>query len=196
VGACSKTSRFAISRRIVDSSTVLGAGYCLPLRFAPLGRKPASRKLACPVGQMGSKLPKIPGSSQESGSSRSIICPMLYVWAINLIPAALIASAWFFHYAGPVTLPKSRQILFGCGLASSTLGAILLISFLMVNFVDPSHVGHVNEWGGRLWIAGSVAAILSFPLSCTGRGAQRVLALSSSLTIVVLLYVGGLATSI
>jgi hypothetical protein len=121
---------------------------------------------------------------------------MLYVWAINLIPAALIASAWFFHYVRPVTLPKARRISFGCGLASSTLGAILLISFLMVNFADPSHVGHVNVWGGRLWIAGSLAAILSFPLSCSGRGAQRVLALSSSLTIVVLLYVGGLATSI
>jgi hypothetical protein len=64
---------------------------------------------------------------------------MLYVWAINLIPAALIASAWFFHYTRPVTLPKSRQILFGCGLASSNLGAILLIVFLMVNFADPSH---------------------------------------------------------
>jgi hypothetical protein len=121
---------------------------------------------------------------------------MLYVWTINLIPPALIASAWFLHYAKPVSLPESRLILFGCGLASSILGAILLIGFLMVTFADPSHVGHVNVWGGRLWIAGSVAAILSFPLSCTGRGAQRVLALSSSLTIVVLLYVGGLATSI
>jgi hypothetical protein len=121
---------------------------------------------------------------------------MLYVWAVNLIPAALIASAWFFHYARPVTLPKSGLILFGCGLASSTLGAILLISFLMVNFAEPSHVGHVNVGEGRRWIAGSVAAILRFPLSCTGRGAPRVLALSSSLTIVVLLYVGGLATSI
>jgi hypothetical protein len=140
--------------------------------------------------------PRFPGASRESGSSRSIICSMLYVWAINLIPAALIASAWFFHYVRPVTLPKARRISFGCGLASSTLGAILLISFLMVNFADPSHVGHVNVWGGRLWIAGSLAAILSFPLSCSGRGAQRVLALSSSLTIVVLLYVGGLATSI
>jgi hypothetical protein len=138
----------------------------------------------------------VPGNFAGIRSSRSIICSMLYVWAINLIPAALIASAWFFHYTRPVTLPKSRLILFGCGLASSTLGAILLISFLMVNFADPSHVGHVNVWGGRLWIAGSLAAILSFPLSCSGRGAQRVLALSSSLTIVVLLYVGGLATSI
>jgi hypothetical protein len=121
---------------------------------------------------------------------------MLYVWAVNLVPAALIASAWFFNYARPLALPKSRLVLFGCGLASGTLGAILLISFLMVNFADPSHVGHVNVWGGRLWIAGSVAAILSFPLSCTGKGTQRVLALSSSLTIVVLLYIGALATSI
>jgi hypothetical protein len=126
----------------------------------------------------------------------SIICSMLYVWTINLIPAALIASAWFFHYSRPVTLPKSRRILFGCGLALSTLAATLLISFLVVSFLDPSHVGHVNVWGGRLWIAGSLAAILSLPLSCIGRGAQRVLCSLSSLAIIVLLYVGGLATSI
>jgi hypothetical protein len=121
---------------------------------------------------------------------------MLYVWAINLIPAALIASAWFFHYIRLVTLPKSRRILFGCGLATSTFGAILLISFLMVSFADPSYVGHVNVWGGRLLIAGFLMAIVSFSLTCTGKGAQRVLAVSSSLTLVVLLYVGGLATSI
>ena len=121
---------------------------------------------------------------------------MLYVWAINLIPAALIASTWSFHYTRPVALPKSRRVLFGCGLVSSTFGAKVLIGFLVVNFVDLSHLGHVNVWGGRLWIAGAAMAIVSFPLSCTGKGAQRVLAVSSSLTLVVLLYVGGLATSI
>jgi hypothetical protein len=121
---------------------------------------------------------------------------MLYVLAINLIPAALIASALFFHYTRPVAFPKSKRVLFGCGLVSGTFGAILLISFLMVSFVDPSHLGHVNVWGGRLWIAGASMAIVSFPLSCTGKGAQRLLAVSSSLTLVVLLYVGGLATSI
>jgi hypothetical protein len=108
----------------------------------------------------------------------------------------LIVSAWFCHYTRPVTLPKSRRILFGCGLVSSTLGAILLISFLMVSFADPSHVGYVNAWGGRLLITGFLTAIVSFSLTFTGRGAQRVLAASSSLTLVVLLYVGGLATSI
>jgi hypothetical protein len=107
---------------------------------------------------------------------------MLYVWAINLIPAALIASAWFFHYNRLVTLPKSRRILFGCGLATSTFGAILLISFLMVSFADPSYVGHVNVWGGRLLITGFLMAIVGFSLTCTGKGAQRVLAVSSSLT--------------
>jgi hypothetical protein len=121
---------------------------------------------------------------------------MLYVLPINLIPAALIASALFFHYTRPVALPQGKRVLFGCGLVSGTFGAILLISFLMVNFVDPSHIGHVNVWGGRLWIAGAAMVIVSFPLSSTGKGAQRLLAVSNSLTLVVLLYVGGLATSI
>jgi hypothetical protein len=121
---------------------------------------------------------------------------MLYVLAVNLIPAVLIASALFFHYTRPVALLKSKQVLFGCGLVSGTLGAILLISFLTINFVDPSHIGHVNMWGGRVWIAAALMAIVSFPLSCMGKGAQRLLAVFSSLTLVVLLYVGGLATSI
>jgi hypothetical protein len=121
---------------------------------------------------------------------------MLYVLGINLIPAALIASALFLHYTKPFALPLGRRVLFGCGLVSGTFGAILLISFLMVNFVDPSHLRHVNVWGGRLWIAGAAMAIVSFPLSCTGKGAQRWLAVSNSLALVVLLYVGGLATSI
>ena len=64
--------------------------------------------------------------------------------AINLIPAAMVASTWFFHYTRPVALPKNRRVLFGCGLVSSTFGALLLIGFLMVSFVDPSHLGHVT----------------------------------------------------
>jgi hypothetical protein len=87
-------------------------------------------------------------------------------------------------------------MLFGCGLVSSTFGAILLISFLMVSFADPSRVGHVNVWGGRLLITGFLMAIVSFSLTFAGKGPQRVLAASSSLTLIVLLYVGGLATSI
>jgi hypothetical protein len=121
---------------------------------------------------------------------------MLYLWAINLIPAALIAAAGFCHHTRPVTLSKRRRILFGCGLASSALGAILLISFLIVSFADPSHVGHVNAWGGRLLMTGFLMAILSLPLTFSGKGAQRLLAASSSATLFVFLYVGGLATSI
>src|SRR5277367_5976810 len=135
-------------------------------------------------------------ASPGSRPSRSIICSMLYVWAINLIPAALIVSAWIFNYLRPASLPKSRRFLFGCGLAANTLGAILLIGFLTISFADPSYVGHVNVWSGRVFIASFLMAIASFALACTGKGAPRVLAVSSSLTLVVLLYVGGLATSI
>jgi hypothetical protein len=121
---------------------------------------------------------------------------MLYVWAINLIPAALIVSAWILNYTRPASLPRSRRMLFGFGLTANTLGVILLIGFLTVSLADPSYVGHVSVWGGRLLIASFLMAIVSFALTCTGNGTQRVLAVLSSLTLVVLLYVGGLATSI
>jgi hypothetical protein len=121
---------------------------------------------------------------------------MLYLWAINLIPVALIVAAWFCHYTRPVTLSKSRRTLFGCGLVTSAFGTMLLISFLGVNFADPSHVGHLNVWGGRLLMTGFLVAILSLLLSFTGKGLQRVLSASSCATLIVLLYIGGLATSI
>jgi hypothetical protein len=121
---------------------------------------------------------------------------MLYLWAINLIPVALIVSAWYCHYTRPVTLSKTRRVLFGYGLVSSAFGAILLISFLVVSFADPSHVGHVNVWGGRLLMTGFLVTIVSFFLTFAGRGAQRALAVSSSLTLLILLYIGGLASSI
>jgi hypothetical protein len=121
---------------------------------------------------------------------------MFYVWAINLIPAALIIAAWVCHYVRPVPLSKSRRILFGCGLVTNTVGAILLISFLIVNFADPSHVGHVNVLGGRLLIIGFLVALLSFALAFIGKGAERVLSALSGTALIVLFYIGGLATSI
>ena len=121
---------------------------------------------------------------------------MLYLWAINLIPIMLIAAALFCHFTRPVTLSKVRRILFGCGFVISAFGGMLLISFLLVSLADPSYVGHVNAWGGRLLVVGFVAAVVSLFLAFTGKGAQRVLAASSSATLVVLLYIGGLATSI
>jgi hypothetical protein len=121
---------------------------------------------------------------------------MPYVLGINLIPMALLAIALFFHCTKPVALPKSKRALFGLGIVSGIFGAVLLIGFLTISFVDPSHVGYVNVWGGRVWIAAASMAIVSFPLSCMGKGPQRLLAVFSSLTLVILLYVGGLATSI
>jgi hypothetical protein len=79
---------------------------------------------------------------------------------------------------------------------SSGFGAILLIIYLMVSLADPSDVGHVNELGGKLLMTGFLIAIVSVCLTFTGKGVQRVLAASSSLALLVLLYIGGLATSI
>ena len=66
----------------------------------------------------------------------------------------------------------------------------------MVNIADPSHVGHVNVWDGRLLIAGFSTALVSVALSSTGRGIARALSASSSFALIVLFYIDGLATSI
>ena len=121
---------------------------------------------------------------------------MLYFWAVNLIPLALIIGAWIRQYTRPMALSKRRQILFILGLITSTVGSVVLISFLMVNVADPSHVGHVNVWDGRLWISGFVAALTGLALALTGKGTVRMLSALSSVALIVLLYIDGLATSI
>jgi hypothetical protein len=121
---------------------------------------------------------------------------MFYFWAVNFIPLALIIGAWVRQYARPIALSKSRQILFIFGLITSTIGSAVLISFLIVNVTDPSHVGHVNVWDGRLWISGFVTALAGLALAFTGKGIVRVLSALSSVALIVLLYIDGLATSI
>jgi hypothetical protein len=121
---------------------------------------------------------------------------MSFVLAVNLIPIVLMAAALLLQRNKPVPVLKRKRIMFECGIAFGTIGAVLLIGFLAINFIDPSHVGHVNAWGGRVWIAATSMAIVSLPLSCMGSGPQRLLAVAGTLVLVVLLYVGGLATSI
>jgi lysylphosphatidylglycerol synthetase-like protein (DUF2156 family) len=121
---------------------------------------------------------------------------MFYVWAINLIPVALIGAALACQHARPITLSRGRRVLFGCGLTTSIIGSALLISFLAVNFADPSRVGHVNIWDGRLLIAGFLTALVSLALAFSGKGISRALSALSSIALIVLFYIDGLATSI
>ncbi|MGB6933691.1 MAG: hypothetical protein WBD91_13010 [Acidobacteriaceae bacterium] len=108
----------------------------------------------------------------------------------------MIVAAWVCYYSTPVTLSKGRRIPFGCGLVAGVIGSILLISFLIVSFADPSHVGHVNVWDGRLMMSGFLVAFVSLSLALTGKGVPRLLSALSSIALLVLLYIGGLATSI
>jgi len=121
---------------------------------------------------------------------------MFYVWAINLIPMALIGVALACQHTRPIALSKGRRVLFGCGLTTNTIGSALLISFLIVNFADPSQVGHVNIWDGRLLIAGFLTALVSLALAFSGKGIARALSVLSSTALIVLFYIDGLATSI
>ena len=123
-------------------------------------------------------------------------CEMFYVWAINLIPVALIGAALVCQHTRPITLSKGRRVLFVCGLTTNTIGSALLISFLTVNFADPSHVGHVNIWDGRLLISGFFTALVSLTLAFSGKGMVRALSALSSTALIVLFYIDGLATSI
>ena len=117
-------------------------------------------------------------------------------WLLNLIPALLTLAAWVCRRRRPSALSNQRQILFSAGLMVGGLGSMILLSFDILNIADPSRVGHVNVWDGRLLIAGSSAALVGLALAVTGRGLERVLSLLSGTALAVLMYVNGLATSI
>ncbi len=117
-------------------------------------------------------------------------------WLLNLLPALLTLAAWVHRHRKPSALSNQRRILFGAGLVVGGLGAVILVSFVILNIADPSRVGHVNVWDGRLLIAGFSAALVGLALALTGRGLERVLSFLSGTALAVLMYVNGLATSI
>jgi hypothetical protein len=117
-------------------------------------------------------------------------------WLLNLLPALLTLAAWVRRHRKPSVLSNQRRILFGAGLVVGGLGAVILVSFVILNIADPSRVGHVNVWDGRLLIAGFSAALVGLALALTGRGLERVLSFLSGTALAVLMYVNGLATSI
>ena len=121
---------------------------------------------------------------------------MLPILTLNLIPTALITLAWVFYSRRRIVLPRIRRILFACGLVLGTIASILLLVFLRMIFLHPSSVGHVNERAGGVLLVAVLVAFISTPLAWTGRNAERLLATVCGLSLIVLLYLAGLATSI
>jgi hypothetical protein len=121
---------------------------------------------------------------------------VMLFWLLNLLPALLALAAWVCRHRKPRAISNQRRTLFGAGLLVGGLGAVILVSFVILNIADPSRVGHVNVWDGRLLIAGFAAALVDVALAVTGRGLERVLSLLSGIALAVLMYVNGLATSI
>jgi hypothetical protein len=121
---------------------------------------------------------------------------VMLFWLLNLLPALLTLAAWVRRQRKPSAISNQRRIMFAAGLMVDALGAVILVSFISLNIADPSRVGHVNVWDGRLWIAGFAAALVGLALAATGRGLERVLSLLGGTALAVLMYVNGLATSI
>jgi hypothetical protein len=87
-------------------------------------------------------------------------------------------------------------VLFVCGLMTGTIASILLLVFLRVSFLNPSSVEHVNVTAGEILMTAFLVAFISIPLAWAGRNAERGLATACGLSLIVLLYMAGLATSI
>ena len=79
---------------------------------------------------------------------------VMLFWFLNLLPALLTLAAWIRRHRNPSAISNQRRILFGAGLLIGVLGSLILVSFVILNIADPSRVGNVNVWDGRLSIAG------------------------------------------
>jgi hypothetical protein len=79
---------------------------------------------------------------------------------------------------------------------TGTIASILLLVFLRVSFLNPSSVEHVNVTAGEILMTAFLVAFISIPLAWAGRNAERGLATACGLSLIVLLYMAGLATSI
>jgi hypothetical protein len=121
---------------------------------------------------------------------------MLPVIALNLIPSVLITLAWVFYWRSTVILRPFSKVLFPCGLLLGTIASVLLLVWLRSITLHPSSIRNVNGQAGDLLIEGLLVAVVSEPLSWFGKGPERVLVAACGLSLIVLFYVGGMATSI
>jgi hypothetical protein len=89
-----------------------------------------------------------------------------------------------------------RATSFRAGLIATTIGSLLLPGFWLYGFVTQGGPSALKFADAAFWLPSVGLALLSVPLSCFGIGVARVLTLLAGVSLVVMLYIAGLATSI
>jgi hypothetical protein len=120
---------------------------------------------------------------------------MLLWTVLNSIPLVASLIAWLAERKGPKSAVKVRSIGFHAGLGASTVGSIFLLIFSLHAMLN--HNGMVGDdyAARRLWIPSAILAISAFVLSFLGSKLARLLGIASSLSLLTMLYLVGLATS-
>jgi hypothetical protein len=126
----------------------------------------------------------------------SIIRWVFPILVLNLVPAPLIALAWVCYLRRRTNLSVIRKVLFICGLLTGTIASVLLLVFLRMIILHPSSVGHVNERAGTVLLVAFVLALIGTLLAFSGRGKERFFTIACGVSLTVLLYEAGMATSI
>jgi hypothetical protein len=120
---------------------------------------------------------------------------MLLIVVVNLIPLAAVVIAWLLELRRSNVTGRLRRIAFRTGLGIASVGALLLLGFVLYSLtVHKGWEGH-DFAAHAFWIPSAAAAIVSLPLSLFGRELPRLMGIGSSLSLLVLLYYAGLATS-
>ncbi|MGA8937931.1 MAG: hypothetical protein WB439_02085 [Acidobacteriaceae bacterium] len=111
------------------------------------------------------------------------------------IPLALSFAAWWTESRRRDSVGKVRSISFRVGLAAAVIGSIFLVVLSLDALLN--HNGMVGDgFAARaLWLPAAVLAVCALSLSFLGSKSPRVFGIISSLSLLVMLYLVGLATS-
>ena len=120
---------------------------------------------------------------------------MLLWIALNSIPLAACLLAWWTELQVRTLGARFRIIGFRTGLSATTIGSVLLLVFSL--YPTLTHKGmEVHDFASRaFWIPSAALGICALPLSFLGFRFPRLVGIMSSVSLLVMLYVVGLATS-
>ena len=120
---------------------------------------------------------------------------MLSLVSVNFLPLVVSVLAWWTELRRNTGLKTSRTILFRSALTAVTLGSLLLVAFVLYLFT--AHTGRQpHDFASHaFWVPSALLALLTLPFALFGKGASRLVAVGSSLSLIVMLYLVGLGTS-
>lgn len=120
---------------------------------------------------------------------------MLLWTVLNSIPLLACLLAWWTELGGRNLGARLRIIGFRIGLSAATIGSVLLLIFSLYPVLTHTGMEAHDFASHAFWIPSAALGICSLPLSFLGFRLSRFIGIVSSISLLVMLYIVGLATS-